>query len=114
MCLISYHASHEQFSPVDLLNYVRQAEAAGFTAIHSSDHFHPWSKRQGESGFTLSWLPVAMQVCRLPFSMVCTPAQRLHPAILAQALATFTSMFPDRLIVELGSGEALNESITGE
>ncbi len=114
MCLISYHASHEQFDPVELLHYVQQAEAAGFTAIHSSDHFHPWSKRQGESGFALSWLPVAMQVCSLPFSFVCAPGQRLHPAILAQALATITSMFPDRLIVELGSGEALNESITGE
>ncbi|GAB2680390.1 TIGR03885 family FMN-dependent LLM class oxidoreductase [Flavihumibacter cheonanensis] len=114
MCLISYHASHEQFGPVELLGYVQQAEAAGFTAIHSSDHFHPWSKRQGESGFTLSWLPVAMQVCRLPFSMVCAPGQRLHPAIVAQALATISLMFPDRLIVELGSGEALNESITGE
>lgn len=114
MCLISYHASHEQFSPVELLGYVQQAEAAGFTAIHSSDHFHPWSKRQGESAFTLSWLPVAMQVCKLPFSMVCAPGQRLHPAIVAQSLATIASMFPNRLIVELGSGEALNESITGE
>ena len=114
MCLISYHASHEQFGPVELLGYVQQAEVAGFTAIHSSDHFHPWSKRQGESGFTLSWLPVAMQVCNLPFSMVCAPGQRLHPAIVAQAFATISLMFPDRLIVELGSGEALNESITGE
>jgi probable non-F420 flavinoid oxidoreductase len=113
MCLISYHASHEQFGPVELLDYVQKAEVAGFTAIHSSDHFHPWSKRQGESGFTLSWLPVAMQVCKLPFSMVCAPGQRLHPAIVAQSLATIASLFPDRLIVELGSGEALNESITG-
>lgn len=72
MCLISYHALHEQFGPVELLDYVQKA-AAGFTAIHSSDHFHPWSKRQGENGFTLSWLPVAMQVCSLPFSMVCAP-----------------------------------------
>lgn len=114
MCLISYHVSHEQFGPVELLGYVQQAEAAGFTAIHSSDHFHPWSKRQGESGFALSWLPVAMQVCKLPFSMVCAPGQRLHPAIVAQAFATISLMFPDRLIVELGSSEALNESVTGE
>lgn len=114
MCLISYHASHEQFSPAELLQYVQIAEDSGFTAIHSSDHFHPWSKRQGESGFTLSWLPVAMVLCGLPFSMVCAPGQRLHPAIVAQAIATIESMFPDRLIMELGSGEALNESITGD
>lgn len=114
MCLIAYHASHEQFNPRDLLNYIQLAEAAGFTAIHSSDHFHPWSKQQGQSGFTLSWLGAAMQATKLPFSMVCAPGQRLHPAIVAQAIATIENMFPGRFIMELGSGEALNETITGE
>lgn len=46
---IAYHASHEQFPPSKLLSYAIQAEKAGFDAIHSSDHFHPWSKRQGNS-----------------------------------------------------------------
>lgn len=114
MSLIAYHASQEQFSPSDLLNYVQQAEKIGFTAIHSSDHFHPWSTKQGESGFTFSWIAAAMQACSLPFSMVCAPGQRFHPAIVAQAIATIDNLFPGRLTVELGSGEALNESITGE
>jgi len=113
MALISYHASHEQFSPRHLLSLVGMAERAGFDAIHASDHFHPWSERQGQSGFTLSWIGAAMQATTLPFSMVCAPGQRLHPAIVAQAIATIAEMFPGRFSIELGSGEALNESITG-
>jgi len=114
MSTIAYHASHEQFAPSALLKWVQAAETAGFDAIHSSDHFHPWSVRQGQSGFSFSWLGAAMQATHLPFSVVCAPGQRYHPAIIAQAVATLSEMFPDRFSVELGSGEALNECITGE
>jgi len=114
MSTIAYHASHEQFAPSALLKWVQAAEIAGFDAIHSSDHFHPWSVRQGQSGFSFSWLGAAMQATHLPFSVVCAPGQRYHPAIIAQAVATLSEMFPDRFSVELGSGEALNECITGE
>ncbi|MDF2380590.1 TIGR03885 family FMN-dependent LLM class oxidoreductase [Nostoc ellipsosporum NOK] len=111
---ITYHASHEQFGPAELLRLVQLAEQAGFKAIHSSDHFHPWSSSQGQSGFSFSWIAAAMQATRLPFSMVCAPGQRYHPAIVAQAIATLGELFPGRFSIELGSGEALNESITGE
>ncbi|MBO9657699.1 MAG: TIGR03885 family FMN-dependent LLM class oxidoreductase [Chitinophagaceae bacterium] len=110
----AYHASHEQFSPSQLLRYAQLAEQAGFNAIHSSDHFHPWSERQGQSGFSFSWIGAAMQSTRIPFSMVCAPGQRYHPAIVAQAIATLGEMFPARYGIELGSGEAINECITGE
>ena len=90
------------------------AENAGFQGIHSSDHFHPWSKRQGQSGFSFTWIGAAMQATKLPFSMVCAPGQRYHPAIVAQAIATIAEMFPRRINIELGSGEALNELITGD
>lgn len=112
MALISYHASHEQFSPSELLIYVQLAEQAGFGACHSSDHFHPWSKRQGHSGFAMAWLGAAMAKTRFPFSFITAPGQRYHPAIVAQGIATLLEMFPNRLEVALGSGEALNESIT--
>jgi len=114
MALLCYHASHEQLSPSHLLQLVQLAEQAGFGGIHSSDHFHPWSVRQGNSGFSFSWIAAALQATKLPFSMVCTPGQRLHPAIVAQAVATLGEMFPGRFSVELASGEALNEMITGE
>lgn len=55
-----------------------------------------------------------MQQSRLPFSMVCAPGQRYHPAVVAQAIATLSEMFPGRFHVNLASGEALNESITGD
>ena len=113
MTALGYHASHEQFAPSALLDYVQRAEAAGFDCAKSSDHFHPWSEKQGQSGFAWSWLGAAMQATSLPFGMISAPGYRYHPAILAQAAATIGEMFPDRLWLALGSGEALNEAITG-
>lgn len=79
-----------------------------------SDHFAPWSPRQGHSGFAWAWLGAAMQATSIPFGVVNAPGQRYHPAIIAQAIATLGSMFPERFWVALGSGEAINEHITGE
>lgn len=111
---IFYHASHEQFSPRDLPDYTRMAEQAGFDGCHSSDHFHPWSKRQGHSGHLFSWMGAALEATKFPMSFITTPGQRYHPAVVAQAISTMAHMYPDRLTVELGSGEALNEHITGD
>ncbi len=107
------HCSHEQIPPSRLLEYAKHAEAAGFQAIMASDHFSPWSERQGESGFVWSWLGAAMGATSLPFGVVNAPGQRYHPAIVAQAAATLCEMFPGRLWVALGTGEASNEHITG-
>jgi probable non-F420 flavinoid oxidoreductase len=114
MSVIGYQASHEQFKPSELVNLAVMAERAGFQAINSSDHFHPWSERQGQSGYSFAWLGAAMQATSLPFGVVCSPGQRNHPAIVAQAAATLCEMFPGRFDLSLGSGEALNERITGE
>ncbi|MCP2043112.1 TIGR03885 family FMN-dependent LLM class oxidoreductase [Pontibacter sp. HSC-36F09] len=111
---IGYHASHEQFKPSELLRFVQQAEQAGFNAAMSSDHFAPWSLDQGESGFAWSWLGAAMQATKLPFGIVNAPGQRYHPAIIAQAAATLAEMFPERFWVAMGSGQYINEQITGE
>ncbi len=111
---IGIHCSHEQIPPRELLAAVRQAEQAGFTAAMSSDHFSPWSERQGESGFAWSFLGAALEATSLPFGVVNAPGQRYHPAIVAQAAASLCQMFPGRLWVALGSGEASNEHITGE
>jgi probable non-F420 flavinoid oxidoreductase len=112
---VGYHASHEQFSPGDLLRYVQLAEKAGFQSAMCSDHFHPWSERQGESGFALAWLGAALQATSLAFGVVTVPGGwRYHPALHAQAAATLAAMFPDRFWMAAGSGEALNEAITGQ
>jgi probable non-F420 flavinoid oxidoreductase len=111
--LIGLHCSHEQIPPSRLLVHAVDAEAAGFRAAMSSDHFSPWSERQGESGFAWSFLGAAMHATSLPWGVVNAPGQRYHPAIIAQAAATLSELFPDRLWVALGTGEASNEHITG-
>ena len=114
MTLFGYHASHEQYAPSELLEHVRHAERAGFTAAMCSDHFHPWTESQGHSGFAWSWLGAALQATKLTFGTVNAPGYRYHPAIIAQAAATLAEMYPGRFWLTIGSGEALNESITGE
>src|SRR5215204_6099896 len=113
MPVIGFHASHEQIHPAILLDAVRVAEQVGFTAAMCSDHFSPWSERQGHSGFAWSWLGAALQATGLPFGVVNAPGQRYHPAIVAQAAASLAELFPERLWVALGTGEASNEHITG-
>lgn len=113
MTIVGWHASHEQVAPGELLTAARRADELGFDAGMSSDHFSPWSTRQGESGFAWSWLGAAMATTTMPFGVVNAPGQRYHPAIVAQAAATLTAMFPGRLWVALGTGEASNEHITG-
>ena len=114
MALIGYHASHEQFRPSALLKWALMAKEAGFQAINCSDHFHPWSERQAQSGFSFAWLGASMQATGLPHGVVCSPGYRYHPAIVAQAAATLSEMFPEKFWISVGSGEALNERITGE
>jgi probable non-F420 flavinoid oxidoreductase len=114
MATFGYHASHEQHAPSKLLEYVRLAEQAGFTAAMCSDHFHPWIPQQGQSGFAWSWLGAALQSTGLSFGCVNAPGGRYHPAIIAQAAATLCEMYPERFWLAVGSGEALNEHITGE
>jgi coenzyme F420-dependent glucose-6-phosphate dehydrogenase len=113
MAVIGFHASHEQFSPSQLLALARHAESAGFQAIKCSDHFKPWSQAQGHSGFAWSWIAAAMARSELPFGMITAPGYRYHPAVVAQGAATLAEMFPERFWFALGSGERLNEDITG-
>lgn len=107
------HASHEQVHPTELLAAVQRAEAAGFPAAMCSDHFSPWSARQGQSAYAWSWLGAALQATALPLGVVSAPGQRYHPAVHAQAIGTLAAMYPDRFWVALGTGEASNEHITG-
>ena len=110
---VGFHCSHEQHAPSALLRHAQLAAQAGFAHAMCSDHFAPWSHRQGHSGFTWSWLGAALQATPLAFGTVCAPGQRYHPAIIAQAAATLAEMYPDRFWLAVGSGEALNEAITG-
>jgi coenzyme F420-dependent glucose-6-phosphate dehydrogenase len=114
MTMFAYHASHEQFAPSRLLALTKQAEQAGFDGFFSSDHFHPWSEAQGQAGFSWAWVGAALAATNLPGRMICCPGYRQHPAVVAQAAATLAEMFEGRFWLAVGSGQALNERITGE
>jgi coenzyme F420-dependent glucose-6-phosphate dehydrogenase len=114
---LGYHCSHEQWPPSVLLEHLARAEAAGFRAAMCSDHFHPWIPGGGQSGHSWTWLGAALERTKatgMTLGTVNAPGQRYHPAVVAQAFATLGEMYPGRVWVALGSGEALNESITGE
>ncbi len=117
MTRFTYHCSQEQFTPSDLLGLVGLAEQAGFDGAFTSDHNNPWSETQGQAGFAWSWLGAAMALTeRLTFGAISVPGGwRYNPALLAQAIGTLGQMFPGRLPwVALGSGQLLNEHVTGE
>ncbi|MGC5170295.1 TIGR03885 family FMN-dependent LLM class oxidoreductase [Microbacterium sp. DT81.1] len=114
MVFLGYHASHEQLPPSALLTAVQDAEAAGFDGAMCSDHLAPWGVRQGESGYAWSWLGAALARTSFSFGVVTAPGQRYHPVIAAQAIGTLEEMFPGRFWACLGSGEAMNEHVTGD
>jgi coenzyme F420-dependent glucose-6-phosphate dehydrogenase len=112
-----YKASAEQFGPRPLLNYSAQAEALGLDTVAISDHFQPWRHHGGHSPAALPWLGSAGE--RLPSAYlgtsVLTPTLRYQPAIVAQAFATLASLYPDRVFLGVGTGEAMNETpVTGD
>jgi len=111
---LGFHASHEQIAPSQLLTDVVHAEQAGFEMAMCSDHFSPWSARQGHSGYAWAWLGAALARTDLDLGCVSAPGQRYHPAVVAQKIATLGEMFPGRFWTALGSGENSNEHITGD
>ena len=113
MSTFGYQISHEQFPPSRLLELAKQAEAAGFNELASSDHLFPWSSAQGHSGFAWSWMAAALEATSLSCEVVNAPVERYHPVIIAQACATLAEMYPGRFWPSFGSGKLFNEHITG-
>ncbi|WP_293784735.1 LLM class flavin-dependent oxidoreductase [uncultured Aeromicrobium sp.] len=107
---LGWHASHEQFGPVELLRWAAAAERVGFDEVWASDHLAPWSTRQGHSAFVWSWLGAALATTSVAYGVVTTPGYRYPVPVLAQAIGTLTTMYPGRLSVGFGTGEALNEA----
>ena len=100
-CRLGFHCSHEQLPPSKVLRIAGLADEAGCTAAMCSDHFHPWSERQ-EVRFAWIWLGAALQATTMSFGNVCAPGQRYHPAVIAQAAATLSEMFPNRFWLAAG------------
>src|SRR5208282_941768 len=108
---LGYKASAEQFGPTELLQFSRLAEQSGFDSVFISDHFQPWKHRGGHAPFSLAWLgALGALTSRITIgTSVLTPTFRYHPAVVAQAFATLGVMFPDRIVLGVGTGESLNE-----
>src|SRR5881227_3193228 len=113
---IGYALSSEEHGPRELVAQARRAEEVDFAFALISDHFHPWTDRQGQSAFVWSVIGgIAQATSRLRLGTgVTCPTIRIHPAIVAQAAATAAAMMPGRFFLGVGSGENLNEHILGD
>ena len=111
MLKLGYKASAEQFSPAKLLEFSCLAEQLGFDSVFISDHFQPWRHNDGHACFSLAWLgALGARTSRVIIgTSVLTPTFRYHPSIVAQAFGTLGQMFGNRVVLGIGTGEALNE-----
>lgn len=112
---LGYKASAEQFGPRELVEIAVAAEAAGMDSVAVSDHFQPWRVNGGHAPFSLAWMAaVGERTERVKIgTSVMTPTFRYNPAVIAQAFASMACMYPDRIFLGVGTGEALNEYATG-
>src|SRR6266404_1548818 len=111
MLKIGYKASAEQFGPNELLKFSVLAEQLGFDSVFISDHFQPWRHTGGHAPFSFAWLgALGAKTERVMMgTSVITPTFRYHPSVVAQAMGTLGVLFPDRVMLGIGTGESLNE-----
>ncbi|MHA6669577.1 glucose-6-phosphate dehydrogenase (coenzyme-F420) [Homoserinimonas sp. A447] len=115
MLKLGLKASAEQFAPRELVELGVMAEKHGFESVTVSDHFQPWRHKGGHAPFSLAWIAaVGERTERIQIgTSVMTPTFRYNPAVIAQAFATLGCLYPGRIILGVGTGEALNEIATG-
>ncbi len=112
---LGYAISCEERRPLDIVRDARAAEEAGMRFALISDHFHPWTDSQGQSAFVWSVIgAIATHTdeLRLGTGVTC-PMIRVHPVVVAQAAATSAAMMDGRFFLGVGTGENLNEHVTG-
>jgi coenzyme F420-dependent glucose-6-phosphate dehydrogenase len=112
---LGFKASAEQFDPRELVEIAVAAEAHGMESVTVSDHFQPWRHVGGHAPFSLTWMAAVGErtsTIRIGTS-VMTPTFRYNPAVVAQAFASMGCLYPGRIMLGVGSGEALNEIATG-
>lgn len=111
MLKLGYKASAEQFGPRDLLEFSCLAERTGFDSVFVSDHFQPWKHTDGHAPSALAWLgALGARTERIVMgTSVLTPTFRYHPSVVAQVFGTLGALFPERVILGVGTGESLNE-----
>lgn len=112
---LGFKASAEQFDPRELVEIAVAAEEHGLDSVAVSDHFQPWRHNGGHAPFSMAWMAaVGERTKRVQIgTSVMTPTFRYNPAVIAQAFASMACMYPDRIMLGVGTGEALNEYATG-
>lgn len=112
---IGYKASAEQFGPDELAQYAVLAEHVGLDSVMISDHFQPWRLTGGHAPSALAWMAwVLARTERVVVgTSVLTPTFRYNPCVIAQSFATMGVLAPGRVILGVGTGEALNEIAVG-
>jgi len=115
MLKLGYKASAEQFGPRELVEYAVLAEELGYDSVVVSDHFQPWRHDGGHAPFSFAWLAaVGERTSRIELgTSVVAPSYRYHPGIVAQAMATLGCLYPERVFLGIGTGEAMNETPLG-
>lgn len=116
MITIGYKASAEQFGPSELAGLAVSAERLGFDSATISDHFQPWRHKGGHAPNSIVWMShVGARTERILLgTSVLTPTFRYNPAVLAQMWATMGCLYPGRVMLGVGTGEALNEIAVGQ
>src|SRR5688572_26552604 len=106
MIEFGFALSSEEHEPNKLVRMAQQAEAAGFSFLGISDHYHPWIDKQGHSPFVWSVIGgIAATTTRIRVGTgVTCPLIRIHPAVIAQAGATAGAMMPGRFFLGVGTG----------
>jgi coenzyme F420-dependent glucose-6-phosphate dehydrogenase len=112
MTRLGYKASAEQFGPRELLEFSVLAEQVGLDSVAVSDHFQPWRHKTGHAPNSLVWLGALAQATERVqmLTSVLTPTMRYHPSIVAQSFGTLGCLAPGRVILGVGTGEAMNET----
>jgi len=109
--MLGFMLPHEQFTPAQLIEFGVAAEQAGFDFVATSDHLQPWQTNEGHA--TMAWLTMSalgQKTTRLQMGTTVTcPTFRYNPAVVAQAFASLSLLYPGRIFLGLGSGEAINE-----
>lgn len=112
---LSIQASHEQNNPTELLDDAIYLDKKNIERCWTSDHYMPWWDTGASGGAAWPWMGAALaKTSKLAIGTgVTAPILRYHPAIVAQVFATLAYMFPKRVFLGLGRGEALNEVPSG-
>jgi TAT-translocated FGD2 family F420-dependent dehydrogenase len=109
--MIGFQLAFEQFTINELVELGIAAEKAGFDVITASDHLQPWQANEGHAG--QSWIAfgaIGQRTKRIWMGTTVTcPSFRYNPAVVAEGFASLSLLYPGRIFLGIGSGEALNE-----